>query len=141
MSPDEYELACKFIESVEVTDYDWSVTLTAQNPLYQIVENRFDEWISQIEEEDGATEWVRVTEPGDGDSFSLHVLIGGRENTHRYKWMLLWEELTGGEARSRFMGESERLRGLLRYFVLRRNFGFKTESRWKPELDIKGWDE
>jgi hypothetical protein len=141
MSPDEYELASKFIETAQVSDYDWSVTLTAQSQLYQIVEDWFDEWISQIEEEDGATDWVRVVEPADGGSFSLHVFIGGRHNTHRYKWMSLWTELTGGTARSRYMGETDRLRGLLRYFVLKRYFGFKTKSRWKANLNIKGWNE
>ena len=140
MSPDEYDLASNFIETVQVTDYDWSVTLKAEYLPYPLLENRFDEWISQIEEKDGASEWVRVTEP-DGDFVSLHVLIGGRQNTHRYKWMRLWEELTGGEARSRYMGDNERMRGLLRYFALRRKFGFKTKSRWKPELHIKAWNE
>lgn len=140
MSPDEYDLASNFIEKVEVTDYDWSVTLTTHD-IHPIMEKLFDEWISQIEEEDGATDWVRVTEPGDGGSFSLHVFIGGRHNTHRYKWMRLWEELTGGEARTRYMGDTDRLRGLLRYFVLRRYFGFKTKSSWKANLNIKGWNE
>ena len=31
MSPDESELASDFIEKAEVTDYDWSVTLTTQD--------------------------------------------------------------------------------------------------------------
>lgn len=140
MSPDEFELASDFIETAEVTDYDWSVTLTTQDS-HSIMENLFDEWISQIEQEDGATDWVRVTEPGDGGSFSLHVFIGGRQKTHRYKWKCLWEELAGGEARTRYMGETDRLRGLLRYFVLKRYFGFKTKSRWKASLNIKGWNE
>lgn len=141
MSPDEYELASAFIETAQASDYDWSVTLTAPGMLNQILEIRFQEWISRIEEEDGATEWVRVTEPGDEDSFSLHVFIGGRDKTHRYKWLRLWEEMTGGQARSRFMGDTDRLRGLLRYFVLRRHFAFKAQAKWKSELDIKGWNE
>jgi hypothetical protein len=140
MSPDDYELAVQFIDAFDAADYDWSVTLTTQG-LHSVVEDYFDEWISKIEQEDGATEWVRVTEPGDGNSFSLHVFIGGRENHRRYKWMCLWEELSGGSARSRFMGDTERLRGLLRYFVLKRYFGLKTRSRWKRQLNIKGWNE
>jgi hypothetical protein len=140
MSPDEYELAVQFIEAFDAADYDWSVTLTAQG-LHSVIEDDFDEWISQIEQKDGATEWVRVTEPGDGNSFSLHVFIGGRETRRRFKWMCLWGELSGGNARSRFMGDTERLRGLLRYFVLKRNFGLKTHSEWKRQLNIKGWNE
>jgi hypothetical protein len=141
MSPDEHELASHFIETVQVSDYDWSVTLKADAVVLGSLENNFDEWMLQIEEEDGATRWVRVTEPGDGNSYFLHVLVGGRHSTHRYKWMRLWAELTGGEARSRYMGDTERLRGLLRYFVLRRNFGFKVHSQWQSELHIKGWNE
>jgi len=140
MSPDEYDLASNFIETVEVTDYDWSVTLTTED-IHPIMEQLFDEWISQIEEEDGATDWVRVVEPADGGCFSLHVFIGGRHNTHRYKWMRLWTELTGGTARSRYMEETDKLRSLLRYFVLKRYFGFKTKSSGKANLNIKGWNE
>jgi hypothetical protein len=81
-----------------------SVTLTTQDT-HPIMEHLFDEWISQIEVEDEATDWVGVAEPGDGGSFSLHVFIGGRQKTHRCKWMRLWTELTGGAARSRYMGK------------------------------------
>jgi hypothetical protein len=141
MSPDEYEIAAGFIETVQMDDYDWSVTLTARSFALSDVKNSFDEWISQIEEQDGATRWSRVTEVGGEYSFSFHVFIGGRHNTHRYKWMCLWTELTGGEARSRYRGETERLRGLLRYFVLKRNFGFKVRDSWGSNFDIQGWNE
>jgi hypothetical protein len=62
MSPDEYDIAAGFIETVQMDDYDWSVTLTARSVALSVVKDSFDDWISQIEEQDGATKWCRVTE-------------------------------------------------------------------------------
>lgn len=141
MTTDEYELAAKFIDTVEASTYDWSVTLTTHRLIYPVVKMHFDAWISRVQSEDGATDWLRVTEPGDDDSISLHVFIGGRRWRYRGKWMRVWEELSGGTARTRFLGDTERLRGLLGYFVLRRFFAFKTRSKRGRDLDIKGWSE
>jgi hypothetical protein len=57
---------------------------------------------------------------------------------HRHKWMRLWEEIGGGEARTRFLGDTDKLRGLLRYLVLRRDCGFKNKSLIGPEIYFKG---
>lgn len=92
-----------------------------------------------IEEKDGATRWARIAELGPGTEFQLHVLLGGRDNTRRYRWMVEWEELTGGSARSRRLVDADKLRGTFNYLVQRRNCGFRSHGVGRGDIHFAGW--
>jgi hypothetical protein len=139
---DDYEKFLTWVESVSAREFDWFVTLTVPFASCEAdTDQAFDEWIAAIENKDGATKWARVAEKGDGNSFQLHVLIGGRNQTRRAKWMRAWEESTGGEAHSRRPRNTEELRGLLRYLVVRRECGFRSKSPWGPNVSFRGLNE
>lgn len=142
MTYDDHDEFIAYLEQITADDFDWFVTLTIPFAFREdATDAEFDKWIAEIEDEDDATRWARVAERKDAYDFELHVLIGGRRDTRRYKWMRAWEERTGRKARSRRLGDTEKLRRLLRYLVERHGCGFRAKELWGTEISFRGLNE
>ena len=76
----------------------------------------FDQWISEVQDEDGAANfhWFRVTELGaNRDHLHFHVLVGGLKNGSKWPWSVRWNELAGDCIISYYSP----FRGALRYLL------------------------
>jgi hypothetical protein len=139
---DDYGKFTKYLGNLSIDEFDWFVTLEMPWAARESdADGVFDGWISALETDDGISRWARIAERGDGDSLKLHVLIGGRESKLRYKWMCLWRERTGGDAYSRRLDDTKKLRGLFEYLVDRRGCGFSSKDTWGSRISFRGMYE
>lgn len=140
MTPDEDRDFHEFVETVRSEEYDWFVTLTLPVGSGETqADEYFDTWISAMEEVDGTRNfrWVRIAEQKD-DSIQLHVLIGGRDTHRRWEWMEGWRRdvAEGGDASSRRIPETPKLRNLLKYLVLRLGCGVWVQDKRRRTLRV-----
>jgi hypothetical protein len=138
----DYESFMEFLEQVCARDYHSFLTLTTEATLTEgFADCLFIPWISRLEESGGASDWIRIAERRAEDSFDLHVLFGGRRQSSRYTLLRSWEaQAFARQARIRRLGETDELRGLIQYLVLRRGCGFRARGLWGGVIGIKGED-
>ena len=83
-------------------NWAWFGTLTFRDyPTLNRANSLFKKWISEIEKEDGTSDfrWFRVTERGAfNDNIHFHVLVGGLRKGSKWPWIFRWEELAGGSS-------------------------------------------
>jgi hypothetical protein len=85
------------------SDYRWqwftTLKITSGRPSRRRAIATFDQWITEMAEQEGSSRfrWVRVLEEGaSGDHFHFHSVIGGFRSRTAH-WTKRWAEL-GGEA-------------------------------------------